>query len=210
MLVVPLETVRREIRVVNSRFIATLAPTDSVELARAFIQAIRAEFADASHHVPAFIIGGGNTLTEFCSDDGEPAGTSGRPLLAVLKGSGLGNVAVVVTRWFGGTLLGTGGLVKAYSGAGKAVTGAVKRAEVLPGRRIGLALPYHLFERARQALDAAGATVTREDFGTAVELLAELTDEALPAFSARIADLGAGSIVIRILDTVLVRRELKS
>ena len=116
----------------NSRFIATISPADDVEAARAFIHRVRQEFPDASHHVPAFVIGGGNTCTEFCSDDGEPSGTSGRPLLAVLKGSGLGNVAVVVSRYFGGTLLGTGGLVKAYSEAGKAVVAAVGRAALVP------------------------------------------------------------------------------
>ena len=98
---------------VNSRFIATLAPVFSPEEARTFIAHIKKEFADASHNVPAYIIGGGNTVTEFCSDDGEPSGTSGKPALAVLRGSGLGDVAVVITRYFGGTLLGTGGLVKA-------------------------------------------------------------------------------------------------
>ena len=94
-----------------------------------FIARIKKEFADASHNVPAYIIGGGNTVTEFCSDDGEPNGTSGKPALAVLRGSGLGDVAVVVTRYFGGTLLGTGGLVKAYTEATQLVVQAVPRAQ---------------------------------------------------------------------------------
>jgi putative IMPACT (imprinted ancient) family translation regulator len=95
---VPLNEIRRDHLVVNSRFIATLASAFSPEEARTFIARIKKEFADASHNVPAYIIGGGNTVTEFCSDDGEPGGTSGKPALAVLRGSGLGDVVVVITR----------------------------------------------------------------------------------------------------------------
>src|SRR5574340_1436809 len=105
-----------EITVVNSRFIADLSPVFSIDEARSFIARIKAKHPAASHHVPAFIIGHGASTTEHCSDDGEPAGTAGRPALAVLKGSGLGDVVVVVTRYFGGTKLGTGGLVRAWRG----------------------------------------------------------------------------------------------
>ncbi|MFM8369105.1 MAG: YigZ family protein, partial [Chloroflexota bacterium] len=112
---VPLTEIRREQMVVNSRFIATLAPAFSIDEARAFMKRIREEFADASHNVPVYIIGGGNTVTEYFSDDGEPSGTSGKPALTVLRGSGLGDAVLVVTRYFGGTLLGTGGVVKAYT-----------------------------------------------------------------------------------------------
>ncbi|HXD09897.1 MAG TPA: YigZ family protein, partial [Anaerolineales bacterium] len=161
---VPLAEIRREQVVINSRFIATLAPVFSVEEARAFIGHIKKEFADARHNVPAYIIGGGNTVTEFCSDDGEPAGTSGKPALAVLRGSGLGDVAVVVTRYFGGTLLGTGGLVKAYTEATQSVVNAVER-----GRRIEvsvslLVIPYNLLERVRLMVKRDGGEVVGEDF----------------------------------------------
>jgi uncharacterized YigZ family protein len=194
--------------VLNSRFIATLAPADSVEEARAFIQTIRREFSGASHHVPAFVIGGGNTITEFCSDDGEPSGTSGRPLLAVLKGSGLGNVAVVVSRFFGGTLLGTGGLVKAYSEAGKSVTAAVGRAALVPAFRVSILLPYPLYDKARQALGSMDAIILREDFVEAVTIEAEIPEEDWEAFTARLASLGAGSISLGIVDKGMLRRPL--
>lgn len=199
MLIVALEPVRRELSVSNSRFIASLAPVESVGAAKAYIAAVRHEFPDASHHVPAFVIGGGKSVTEFCSDDGEPSGTSGRPLLAVLKGSGLGNVAVVVSRYFGGTLLGTGGLVKAYSEAGKAVLAAVRRAELVPSRTIAFSLPYTLFERARQCLDASGARIVKEEFAEAVSFEAELPEEGWLAFSSRMAELGAGSLSLATL-----------
>jgi uncharacterized YigZ family protein len=208
MLIVPAGILRREIMVLNSRFIATLSPADSVEDARAFIQKVRQEFPDASHHVPAFVIGGGNTLTEFCSDDGEPSGTSGRPLLAVLKGSGLGNVAVVVSRYFGGTLLGTGGLVKAYSEAGRSAIQAVGRAALVPACKASILLPYPLYERARQALESAGAVILQEDFAEAVTIEADIPEDGWDSFSARLASLGAGSIPLRLLSRGTLRRLL--
>lgn len=196
MLIVALEPVRRELHVSNSRFIASLAPVGSVGEAKAFIAAVKREFPDASHHVPAFVIGGGAGVTEFCSDDGEPSGTSGKPLLAVLKGSGLANVAVVVTRYFGGALLGTGGLVKAYSEAGKAAVAAARRARLVPSRRIAFALPYALYERARQYLEAAGARTVKESFAEEVTLEVELPEDSWPAFSSRMSDLGAGALAL--------------
>src|SRR5512136_3192018 len=122
---VPLNELRRELTISNSRFISTLAPAFSVDEARAFIQRIKAEFPDASHHVPVYLIGHGDTEIAHCSDAGEPSGTAGRPALAVLRGSGLGDVVVVVTRYFGGTKLGTGGLVKEYTESAQMVVNAV-------------------------------------------------------------------------------------
>jgi uncharacterized YigZ family protein len=118
---IPARETRAEIKVVNSRFVATVAPVFSVDAAKAFIARVRREFADATHNVPAYLIGHGASVIAHCNDDGEPSGTAGRPALAVLRGSGLGDVAVVVTRYFGGTKLGTGGLVRAYSGAVRAL-----------------------------------------------------------------------------------------
>ena len=100
---IPAERTRTEIMVVNSRFITTVVPVFSVEEAREFIHEIKKEFSDASHNVPVFLVGFGQSVTAHCSDDGEPSGTAGRPALAVIQGSGLGDIAVVVTRYFGGT-----------------------------------------------------------------------------------------------------------
>jgi uncharacterized YigZ family protein len=110
---IPAKETRVELIVVNSRFIATVAPVFTVDEAKAFVARIKHEFADASHNVSVYLVGHGASVTAHCTDDGEPAGTAGRPALAVLQGSGLGDVAVVVTRSFGGTKLGTGGLVRA-------------------------------------------------------------------------------------------------
>lgn len=194
MLVVPLRPARAETRAGNSRFIASIARADSPEAAREYIRSIKDEFADASHNVPAFLIGGGSCVTEFCSDDGEPSGTSGRPVLAVLKGSGLGNAAIVVTRYFGGTLLGTGGLVKAYGDAAKAALTAVARAELVPARLASIELPYQRYEGVKALILGLGAEVTREGFGELVSLELVMPIAAQPEFERRLAELGAGAI----------------
>lgn len=103
----------------KSRFIATVIPTEDEDTALAFIEAMKKKYWNASHNCYAYVIGERGEL-QRCSDDGEPGGTAGRPMLDVLLGEEIRNVAVVVTRYFGGTLLGTGGLVRAYSSATKA------------------------------------------------------------------------------------------
>lgn len=102
----------------KSRFIARIAPASSEEEAVSFIDSVRKKYYDARHHCTAFIIGKNKELTR-CSDDGEPSGTAGKPILEVLFGAEVTNVVAVVTRYFGGTLLGTGGLVRAYTQAAK-------------------------------------------------------------------------------------------
>lgn len=194
MLVVPLRPARVETRAGNSRFIASIARADSPEAARAYIRSIKDEFPDATHNVPAFLIGGGSCVTEFCSDDGEPSGTSGRPVLAVLKGSGLGNAAIVVTRYFGGTLLGTGGLVKAYGDAAKAALAAVERAELVPARLASIELPYQRYEGVKALILGLGAELTREGFGELVSLELVMPIAAQPEFERRLSELGAGTL----------------
>lgn len=117
----------------KSRFIATLAPVDSEEEALAFVEAVRKKYYDARHNCFAFITGRDGKM-EKCSDDGEPSGTAGRPMLEVLRGRELTNVAVVATRYFGGTLLGTGGLVRAYT---QAVQAALEDCDIIT-MRLGL------------------------------------------------------------------------
>ena len=100
----------------KSRFIATVAPVETEEEAVAFIESVKKRYWDARHNCTAFVLGDKSQITR-CSDDGEPSGTAGRPMLEVLLGEKITNVAVVVTRYFGGVLLGTGGLVRAYTKA---------------------------------------------------------------------------------------------
>lgn len=205
MLIVPYGPARAEIRVVNSRFIASLEPVDSVESARAFLARIRSEFPDASHHVPAYVLGGGKTVTEYCSDDGEPSGTAGRPLLAVLKGSGLGGAAIVVTRYFGGTLLGTGGLVKAYSEAGKAVLGRTRKATLVETGRFELDLPYRLFDRFQALAEGLGGSIAERSFGEDVSLALDLPLSARGDFEAALNSLSSGEVRARLVSERLAR-----
>lgn len=125
----------------RSRFIAWAAPAGDETAARALIDAARAEFPDARHHCSAFrIFPPGANPIERSNDDGEPSGTAGRPILDALRGSDLGNVSAVVTRYFGGTLLGTGGLTRAYADATTAALGAAKIVRIVttPLHRVSL------------------------------------------------------------------------
>ena len=131
-----------EIVVKKSRFIATTKPVASEEEATAFIAQVKKKYWDAGHHCQAFTIGRKHELTR-CSDDGEPAQTAGRPMLDVLLGEKIRNVCVVVTRYFGGTLLGTGGLVRAYSGAVQEGLRHSVVVEKLPGRRLRIFTDYN-------------------------------------------------------------------
>jgi uncharacterized YigZ family protein len=201
---IPAEEIHREQTVVNSRFIATLAPVASTDEARAFIARIRKEFADATHNVPAYIIGGGNNVTDYCSDDGEPSGTAGRPALAVLKGSGLGDVAVVVTRYFGGTKLGKGGLVKAYTESTQMVTNAVRRARRQQVHVAMLALPYNLLDRVRLLVKKHQGEILDEDFTTDITMTMRFPVENTEHFQADLSELSAGKLNIETIDTTEV------
>ncbi len=198
---VPAEEIRREQIVVNSRFIASLAPVFSVDEAKAFIARIKAEFPDASHNVPLYIIGHGDSEIAHCSDAGEPPGTAGRPALAVLRGSDLGDVAVVVTRYFGGTKLGTGGLVRAYSEAVRSVVEAVPRAERVPTHTVMAEYPYRLVERVRQVVAAHHGQVLDEDFAANVTVTARFPVEDFPAFQSALAELTNGAVQAEIIET---------
>lgn len=188
-------------RVKNSRFLATIAPVFSVEEARAFVARINEEFADATHNVPAFVVGYGTAVTAHCNDDGEPAGTAGRPVLAVLQGSGLGDVAIVVTRYFGGTKLGTGGLVRAYGDAARAALEAVPRAEKVPTHTVLFAVPYPLFEQTRLLVEAHNGQVLDETFAADVTITARFAVERLPAFQAALSELSNGTVQVEIVET---------
>jgi uncharacterized YigZ family protein len=197
---IPAETTRIETEVSRSRFIATLSNAPSVEAARQFIAAIRAEMPDASHHPYAFKVGYGGSVIEGVSDDGEPTGTSGPPILSVLRGAELGDAVLVVTRYFGGTKLGTGGLVRAYSDAAKGVLSAAVTREKIALKQVGLTLAYPLYERAKLIAAHYDATIDDEVFEADVTLFLTIPLEAVEGFSTAIQELSAGRSVPTILD----------
>ena len=186
---------------VNSRFIATLAPAFSIDEARAFMARIKKEFADATHNVSAYIIGGGNTLTEYFSDDGEPSGTAGKPALAVLRGSGLGDVALVITRYFGGTLLGTGGLVKAYTESAQMVVNAVGRGRRISVHVVMLVIPYNLLERVRLLGTRHHGKVLGEDFAGDITMTMQLPVDEFEVFQSGLRELSAGKLQAEVIET---------
>ncbi len=198
---IPAEETVAETQVSNSRFIATLAPVFSVDEAKTFIARIKEEYLDATHNVPAFVIGHGASVTAHSNDDGEPSGTAGRPALAVLQGSGLGDAAVVVTRYFGGTKLGTGGLVRAYGDAVRAVLEVTPRAEKAPTHLVMIALPYSYYERVKRLALAHQGVVRDEDFATEVTLSCEFATEDFPVFQQALKELSHGSLDAEIIKT---------
>ena len=196
---IPAREVRNEILVVNSRFIATLGPVFSVDEAKGFVSRIKTEFSDASHNVPAYIIGYGSSVITHCNDDGEPGGTAGRPALAVLSGSGLGDVAVVVTRYFGGTKLGTGGLVHAYSDAVRQALAITPRAERIPVVIVMLVAPYNWFERLRLLIEAHHGELIEQDFAADVTLTARFPSQDFPQFQEALSQVSHGSLSAEVI-----------
>jgi uncharacterized YigZ family protein len=189
---VPAARARTELIVSRSRFIASAGPAASVAAARAFVAELRAEMPDATHHASAYIIGHGATTTQGQSDDGEVAGTAGRPALAVLRGSGLGDVVLVITRYYGGTLLGTGGLVKAYGDAAKAVVLVLPRMEKVARVALTATLPYTSYEAVRRLVGTLAGSIEEEAFAEAVTLRLLLPEAHAAEFSQGVQDASAG------------------
>lgn len=184
--------VRAELVVRKSRFLAEADPVASAEAARELQRERKRVYADASHVVFAFICGPQGGVMG-CSDDGEPSGTAGRPTLEVLKGSGITNVLLTVTRWFGGILLGTGGLVRAYTESAQLVLAGAPTAELVPLTRFTLALSYLQYETVRRRFAEFAAEITGEEFAAAVTLSGVIPSANFAAFSALVRDLTNGT-----------------
>jgi len=199
--VVPASEARSEIKVSNSLFIASIGYAVSVEEARSFIERKRKEFSDASHNVPAFVVGHGPSITAHCNDDGEPSGTAGRPTLAVLQGSGMGDAVVVVSRYFGGTKLGTGGLIKAYGNAVRSVLEVVPSAEKVTTNKVSIDVPYKLLEQIQILAGQHGGLILEREFAADVNLLIQLRVEMFEQFNKALLELSHGSIEPLILET---------
>jgi uncharacterized YigZ family protein len=197
---IPVETRRIDIIVVNSRFIATAGCVCSAEEARRFVASVRVEMPDATHHVYGFRVGYGNSVTEGMSDDGEPAGTAGPPVLAVLRGTEIGDVIVVVTRYFGGTKLGTGGLVRAYSEAARTVLNSIKTALNIQKQMVGIEFSYPLYERIKRLIHQFEGEIEDETFDIGVTILARFPVDQINRFSSELRELTAGQVAPVILE----------
>ena len=193
--IIPAKRYSFEARVANSRFIASISPVFSVQEAKEFITHIKDIYRDASHNVPVYLIGYGPTVIAHSSDDGEPSGTAGRPALAVLKGSGLGDTAIVITRYFGGTKLGTGGLVKAYSNSARKVIEAVPKAKKILVHHVLVQCPYNLYEHLKRTIVKCGGIIIEEIFTELVKITFSVPVANLPQVKDLITELSQGQII---------------
>jgi len=184
---------RAELTVKNSRFLSEAVYVDSPEAARDIWRMRKTQYDNGGHIVYAFIVGPQGNI-QGCSDDGEPAGTAGRPTLEVLKGSGLTNVILTTARWFGGTKLGTGGLVHAYTASAQAALENNNTRELVEMKSLEFSVPYPLYEQVKRLLAASGFAVQHEDFADAVRIRGELTAAAYPELRQKLRDLSNGRI----------------
>ncbi len=197
---IPLGFHRTYTEVAKSRFITSVDVAPTAEEARAFISKIRAEMPDASHHVYGFRAGFGGSVVEGMSDDGEPSGTSGPPVLAVLRGSGIGDIVMVITRYFGGTKLGTGGLVRAYSEAAHVALNNLTTEQKIEKQLLGIETPYALFEQIKLLIIAHNGEIEDETFAADVTLIVRFASVHVQAFTIELRDLSAGRITPILLD----------
>ena len=186
--------IHHEIEVKRSRFLTTLARTDDPRAARALIDRVKSTYPDARHHCSAFLIHqDGRNPIQHSSDDGEPAGTAGIPMLEALKGAGTWNVTAVVTRYFGGVLLGAGGLIRAYSTATSEALALAPRAIRRPLAVMRTSLAPADAGRIEADLRAQGYTITDVSWGSEVSLSVAIDEAGAPGLVARLAELSAGS-----------------
>jgi len=171
----------------KSRFIAITKPVESEEEALAFIESVRKKYWDARHHCFAYCIGDRNQI-QRCSDDGEPSQTAGRPMLDVLLGEDVHNICVVVTRYFGGTLLGTGGLVRAYSGATQEGLKNSRVMEKRLGKRLDIVTDYNGIGKIQYILAQRKMTVLDTQYTDKVETAVMVPFEELGSLKAEITE----------------------
>ena len=182
----------------RSRFIGYIAPVRTEEEAAAFISEKKARHWDASHNVYAYILREGQTRRY--SDDGEPQGTAGVPVLEVLQREGLVDVAAVVTRYFGGVLLGAGGLVRAYSHAAKLAVDAAERMVMSECAELSAMFSYDQYGRIERLLAKYGARTLGSDYAADVTLRVLMKANRVEAFQRDLAELTAGRVTACVED----------
>lgn len=177
----------------KSRFIATVAPVSDEQEACAFIETVKKKYWDARHNCSAFVIGEKAQLTR-CSDDGEPSGTAGRPMLEVLLGSEIRNVAVVVTRYFGGTLLGTGGLVRAYTQAVQAGLASCEIGTMRMGVTLRIDTDYNSIGKVLYVLNEHGIEQQDSSYTDRVSLTVQMPAEESEELQKALTEATCGKV----------------
>lgn len=197
----PGEVFRVEQMIKRSRFIASVGHTPGVEEAKAFIEQIKAEFEDARHNCWAYCAGAaGSTDRIGASDDGEPHGTAGRPMLTAVTHSGIGEVTVVVTRYFGGILLGTGGLVKAYQSSVKMALEAVPTRIRTKTKRIKFSVEHRFVNQVLRKIETANGRILEKNFDMDADFDVEIPEDLAETFAKELEELTRGALLIEFVE----------
>ena len=191
-----------ELKEKSSRFIARAAPADTVEKAEAFIADLQKQHYDATHNCYAYLIGLGPDAVFRFNDDGEPSGTAGKPILQAIEGRELTDTVVVVTRYFGGVKLGTGGLIRAYGGAAAEVLDAATVKKIYVTRPVFLECPYAAIGKIENCLEKTKGKIIQAEYGEHVQLMVELREHRVDAFVKKIIEITAGTVVPKLLEKV--------
>ena len=197
----PGEVFRVEKTIKRSRFIASVGHTPGVEEAKAFIEQIKAEFEDARHNCWAYCAGAaGSTDRIGASDDGEPHGTASRPMLTAVTHSGIGEVTVVVTRYFGGILLGTGGLVKAYQSSVKMALEAVPTRIRTKTKRIKFSVEHRFVNQVLRKIETANGRILEKNFDMDADFDVEIPEDLAETFAKELEELTRGALLIEFVE----------
>ena len=179
----------------KSKFLAAVYPVSTEEEVAAYIEAARKKYWDARHNCYAYVIGNNNELTR-CSDDGEPSGTAGKPILEVIMGRKLHNCLMIVTRYFGGTLLGTGGLVRAYQKAASDALDNSRLVQRITGNRISATTTYSYAGKLQYCAEKKGYRLDDIVYGADARLIFSVPSEAAKKLIEDITDITSGTAVI--------------
>jgi len=189
----PAEPVTAELKVKRSLFVGHLAPCKSEDDARTFLERVRAEHRSATHNCWAYYLS--DPETEYCSDDGEPSGTAGKPILSVIRQSGLVNLMVVATRYFGGVKLGVRGLIEAYGQTAGLAVAQSKRVKRIRSRRLVISLPYDTIGDIIRLLEIYGTDVPAWKYGAHAEVSAEIRLSAVSQATVVLNELQARGLI---------------
>lgn len=185
----------------KSRFIASVCEVTTEKEAAAFIEEVKKKYWDARHNCSAYQVGPNGQL-QRSSDDGEPSGTAGRPILEVLKKRGVTNTAIVVTRYFGGIKLGASGLIRAYSHTASLGLDAAKIAVYTPFTVLTATVPYPLVSTLERAVPENGGQIAKRDFAADVTFTIEVPKTEADTFTARLTDITSGQAKCKKTDSV--------
>jgi len=182
----------------RSRFVTTAAHAPDAEAAHAFIRSIRDEFPDATHNCWAFVAGPPGSTTHIgMSDDGEPHGTAGKPMLTTLLHGGVGEIVAVCSRWFGGVKLGTGGLSRAYAGGVKLVLESLPTEERVDRVRVLVTVGYAEVDAVQRLVRDMEVVVEHEEYGVTVRFTLAVPEPALAGFRRAVGDATRGGGTVR-------------